>query len=103
MNLKVRFFSAVRRFGVSKKTNNSYDMIQLFYAVPLETGKFGAMTVEGSGLSIVEMEANLDVINQCVGISPMSEVEIILEPNPRNPNKTLVAEVKKINKVSKVA
>ncbi len=94
MNIKVNFFSIVRRFGISKKTNKPYDITQLSYQQPLERGEFGPMTVEGFGSNLVEMMVNESCIKECANFEPLQQVELTLEPDPRDINRNIVTSIK---------
>lgn len=87
--MKVKFFAAYRRSGISKTSGRPYDFAEVAYVVPLrqvETEKFQQF---GHGFDV----KTLTLANQCIaefaGIDVGEEVELKVNPNPEDPSRNM--------------
>jgi hypothetical protein len=88
--MKVNFIGVSHRHGVSSKTNNSYSIALLAYAVPIEPKTTQSMTYVGHGYEVREIEIDPLSIVQFSDLHCGDDVCLILSPNPRNLQKTIV-------------
>ncbi|WP_051241139.1 hypothetical protein [Vibrio litoralis] len=87
--MKVQFFAAYRRSGVSKKNNRAYDFAQLSYAVPLREINSESFNQSGVGFEIKEIPLANHVINEFDGIELGTPVELKVTPNPEDPTRNI--------------
>lgn len=82
---KMKIFAAgvKRQHGVGKESGNPYDMFNMLTLVPVEAGKMGGMSVEGTGFQILDLRiADEATFRLFYGIKFPCIVEIELEPRP---------------------
>ena len=88
--MKAIFLSATRRFGKSSKTGNDYDMCMISIAVPVENVTTANMTFQGFGFEAKEIDLNPLVMAQFANVKPFTEVDLVIEPTPKNFSRTWV-------------
>jgi len=88
----VIFLNASRRKGVSKKSNNSYDMFTFVYAVPLKEGDLGSMNVTGLGYEAKEMSLDEKCFFELKESQPepLQPIQIETSVDLSNPTRNLV-------------
>lgn len=63
------FLSGVKRsFGIGKESKAAFDIYDAFVLAPVETGKFGNMTVEGGGFVGSKMRIHADAFKSVAAL-----------------------------------
>lgn len=83
--MKVNFLNAQRRFGVSAKTGNKYDICELEYAVPLEDKKTDNYTFRAFGHQSRKIELLADGMADFEAVRLGQEIDLALEPDATRP------------------
>lgn len=89
----VTFIGAYRRSGTSKSSGNPYDMCKLTFGVPMQEVTSASMNYTGYGFESKEIDIKPEVLQEFVGMSPFSQVDVIIEPKPTNFNQTWVVGI----------
>lgn len=99
--MKVSYIGANCRKGTSEKTGRPYEIAELSYAIPDESGTKTAIdsntviwVYSGYGMKIRTIPISPANIHNFKEVTPLKEVELIIEPNPENPTRNWVTGVK---------
>jgi len=91
---KVLVINVQRAYGVSKKTGSEYDICSLTYGAPFKEQHGDTRTVTGSGWTPQEIALDPSVMSQFKDIKLPSELDLIVEADPRNLNRNICRGVK---------
>lgn len=84
--MKVRFLNATSRSGISEKGKGKpYDMCKLTYLQPVESVSKDYMNYFGFGMVPVEIDLDPRCIHQFETINAGEDVDLKIEPNPKQP------------------
>jgi len=98
--MKVTYIGANCRKGVSEKTSKPYEIAELSYAIPDESGQKTnpdgnvVWVYSGYGSRIRTIPINPAHIHNFKDVPTLSEVVLDIEPNPENPSRNWVVGVK---------
>jgi hypothetical protein len=98
--MKVIYLGASCRTGVSEKTGNRYNIAELTYAEPDENSvKNGAdgrvlWNYIAHGLRVRALPLDPSNLSAFAKVQPLTEVELVLSPDPRRPQNNLVTGVR---------
>jgi hypothetical protein len=88
--MKVLVLNAERAKGVSAKNNREYDICTVTYCTPVENVSKENRQVVGYGLRAQELGLDPAVLKQFARHEFPAELDLIIEPDPRNMNRNLV-------------
>lgn len=91
--MKVTFLNATHRKGISAKTNKPYDMANVTYLVPVQPQVSEKMTYLGYGNETREIPLKSDCLKQFAEFSSGDQIDLIVEPDPNYPSRTIVVGV----------
>jgi len=92
--MKVLVLNVERARGVSSKNGREYDICTLTYCVPVENISKENRQVVGYGLRAQELGLDPAVLPQFSKHTFPAELDLIIEPDPRNMNRNLVKGVR---------
>jgi hypothetical protein len=87
--MKVTVFNAQRARGVSAKNNNEYDICTVTIGTPVQSVQRDNRQVSGFGLNASEIGLDPSVLSQFSKIPLPAELDLIIEPDPRNINRNI--------------
>ncbi|WP_166638770.1 hypothetical protein [Paraglaciecola marina] len=100
MALRAVFLCASKGEGVSKKsgTPKPYNFSYVEYLVPAENFIQGDHNIQKNGFEVkqIEMVNSQEVFQKFNQVKPLTEVELFLNANPKDPSKNIVTDVKKL-------
>jgi len=91
--MKVLVLNAERAKGVSPKNNREYDICTVTYCIPVENVSRENRQVVGYGLRAQELGLDPSAMSQFSKYEYPIELDLIIEPDPRNMNRNLVKGV----------
>ena len=99
--MKVFYIGANCRKGVSEKTGKPYEIAELSYSIPDESkekktadGTSTQWVYSGYGHAIRTIPINPSDIHNFKDVAPLTEQNLVIEPNPKNPSRNWVTGVK---------
>ena len=97
--MKLKVLSVSRRVGVSFKkvaTGTNYDICNLVYMIPIESQKTANSEFSGYGFETRELPISTpEVMEQFSGLKLPVDVEVDVQPDPRNPSRNVVMGIVK--------
>lgn len=78
--MKLQVCGARIQSGKAKESGKPYEMSRLFTLTPIKPGTMGAMTVEGAGFEVAEVEATAEVVRALASVKYPVLVEVEMTP-----------------------
>jgi hypothetical protein len=101
MSLQVIFLCASKGEGISTKSGlpKPYSFSYVEYLVPAENFIQGDHNIQKNGFESkqIEMVNSQEVFQKFNVVKPLTQVELVLNANPKDPSKNIVTDVKKLN------
>lgn len=87
--MKVTVFNAQRARGISSKNNQEYDICTVTFGTPVQSVQRDNRQVVGYGIQPQEIGLDPAALSQFGKLSYPAEVDLIIEPDPRNINRNI--------------
>lgn len=93
--MKIRFLGVEAIQGKKRETGQPYGpFYKLYHAVRVNPVNTANRQVNGHGMVVQEVSISPEVFDQFYKVTPLTEVEVDIQPDPTNFSRTIIAGVK---------
>jgi hypothetical protein len=91
--MKLAVLGVSRRHGTGRESGQKYDICELHYCREIRPRKTENYEFYGYGFTEGTLPCDPDCMKQFDGIAPGTEISVLLEPQPDNPQRNWVTGV----------